>query len=107
MAGHGPFTDDNYTGKRPHTGGGSRSMCNVPDTSNSSYGTLTEQVRHQGNCSSRTFYTDLNRRAHKSFIQELPMSIPEKLSYKPQCIIQGPLEEAFNKISARSARKDL
>ena len=32
---------------------------NVPFTSNSSCGTLTDEVRHDRNCSSRTFYVDV------------------------------------------------
>ena len=58
---------------------------NVLDTSKSSYGTVTDEVRHGRNCSSRTFYVDLHRGAHKIFIEELPMSIPDEHSYKHQC----------------------
>ena len=48
-------------------------------TSNSSYGTVTDDVRHNRSCRSRTFSVDLSRGAHKIFILELPiMSIPGK-----------------------------
>jgi len=46
---------------------------------------LTDEVRHDRNCSSRTCYIDLDRGGYKIFIQELPMSIPEELSDKHQC----------------------
>ena len=63
------------------------------------------------NCSSRTFYVDLYRGAQKICRQELPMRIPEELSYKHQDLNdnarQGPLEEDFNRISTRSSQKKL
>ena len=61
---------------------------NVADTSNSSYGnygTVTDEFRHDRSCSSRTFYVNLFSGAHKAFVRELPMSIPEKLSEKHEC----------------------
>ena len=56
------------------------------------YGTVTDEVRHDRNCSSRTFYVDLYiyRGAHKIFIQELILvSIPEELC------IQAPAQRIF------------
>ena len=60
------------------------SQVNAPDTSDSTYGTVRDEVGHDRKCSSRTCYIDLYRGAHKTFIQELPMSIPEELSDKHQ-----------------------
>jgi len=60
---------------------------NVPDPSNSSYGTGTNEVGHGRNCSSST-YINLYRGAHKIFMQELPMSIPEEQAHK--IVIKGP-----------------
>ena len=84
---------------------------NVPDTSNSSYGTVTDVVRDDRNCSSR-IYIDLYRGAHKIFIQELPMSIPEEFSYKHQCrgssrSYSKTSSGDFNSISTKSSHKDL
>ena len=87
-------------------------------TSHSRYGTVTDQVRHYRNCSSRNLFwhkkqryvcllirtsyqnlipghlrkfqrivkegPSIYRRSHEIFIQELPMSIPEEVSYKHQ-----------------------
>ena len=44
--------------REPKQCGGGEEV-NIPDTSNSSYGTATDEVRHYSNCSSRTFYIDL------------------------------------------------
>jgi hypothetical protein len=68
---------------------------NVPDTNNSSYGTVTDEVKHDRNCSSRTFYADLCRRFHKIFRQELPRKIPEEIAEAPtqsifKILVQGP-----------------
>ena len=83
----------------------------MPDTSNSIYGTVTDEIRHDRNYSSSTFYIDPYGGAHKILIQELPMSIPDELSYKHKGIfkvlMQGPLEDAASRISTRSSDKDL
>ena len=46
--------------------------ANVADTSNNSYGTETDEVRHDRNCSSRTLYIDriedLRRSSDKNFL---------------------------------------
>ena len=72
----------NYTGKRPQPMW--EKEVTVPDTRKSSYGTVTEEVRHGRNCSTRAFYVDLHRGVHKIFMEEFPMSIPEERSYKHQ-----------------------
>ena len=86
----------------PNSVGGRKSIVNVPDTSHSSYGTVTDKVRHHRNCSIRTFYVDLFRGAHKNFIQELPMSIPERLSYKHW----GGFQQNLHKISSQGPGLD-
>jgi hypothetical protein len=65
----------NYTGKRPQSVRGEE--VNVPDTSNSSYETVTDEVRHHRNCRSRTFY---------GFHQDLSKSF----SQGPVLVIKGP-----------------
>ena len=119
-------------------------------TSHSRYGTVTDQVRHYRNCSSRNLFwhkkqryvcllirtsyqnlipghlrkfqrivkegPSIYRPSHEIFIQELPMSIPEEVSVwntnsehrqDLDSLMQGPLEEDFNRISTRSSHKDL
>ena len=72
---HPPMLVETYTGKRPQLVLGGQEV-NGPDTSNISYGTATDQVRH-----SRIIATAAR---DKIFIQELPVSIPEELSYMHQ-----------------------
>ena len=70
-------------------------MYQTQATGNSSCGTVTDEVRHDRNCSSRTFYADLCRRFHKIFRQELPRKIPEEIAEAPtqsifKILVQGP-----------------
>ena len=84
----------------------------VPDTSNSSYGTATNEVRHYRHCSSKAFYVDLyiwriSQDLHTRTSCEHPrrnfIQAPMQKIFK--IFMQGPLEEDFNRISARSFQK--
>ena len=84
----------------------------VPDTSNSSYGTATNEVRHYRNCSSKAFYVDLyiwriSQDLHTRTSCEHPrrnfIQAPMQKIFK--ILMQGPLEEDFNRISTRSFQK--
>jgi len=59
------------------------------------------------------FYVDSERRTHKIFIQKVPMNITRgTFTQTPtqrifRMLMQGPLEEGFDRISTRSSDKDL
>ena len=72
---------------------------NVPDTSNSRYGKVTDEVRHDRNCSSRTFYIDHIKELTRSSYKNLPQRIFKILMH-------GPSEEDVNRISSRFSHKD-
>ena len=76
----------NYTGKRPQIVWGLGSQCTR--YKQQSLWNSDRWVRHDCNCSSRTLCSLCRSRyrgRHKIFIQELPMSIPGKFSYKHHC----------------------
>ena len=66
----------------PNSVGGSKSM--LPNARNSSRGTVTNELDIISTAAAGP-HIDLCRGSHKSFIQELPMSIPGELSYKHHC----------------------
>jgi hypothetical protein len=62
---------------------------NVPDTSSSSHGTATGEVRHYHNRGSRTFYIGLYRASHKSGIKLTSSEHPRRT------FIQAPMQSIF------------
>jgi len=98
----------------PNSVGGQE--VNIPDTSSRRYGTVTDEVRHYRNCSSRTFHVDLCRsikmssqdlhtRTSYEHFRRTFIEAPTQRIFK--ILMQGPLEEDFNRLSARSLHKDL
>ena len=57
---------------------------NVPDTSSSSYGPATDEVRRDRSCSSRTCYIDLYQRSSQDLDTRTSYERPRKLSDKRQ-----------------------
>ena len=98
-----------FTGKRPLESG--RSEVIEPDTSNSSYETVTNADRHCRNCSWRTLCRSLHRNSqnlHTRTSDQHPTKIfiqaPMQTVFK--ILMQGPLED-FNSISTWCSHKDL
>ena len=84
----------------------------MPDTSNSSCGTETDELEIIANAAAGP-YIDLNRGSHKIFIQELPNERPRRTFIQAprhrifKVLMRGPLQEDFVRIPARASRKDL
>ena len=77
----------------PNSAGGRKSMNQIQATGG---GTVTDEVKHDGNCSSRTFYIDhMARSSCKNF----PQRIFKILMHRPS-------EKDVNKIFSRFSRKD-